>query len=103
MKLKVKQTRTNTFMVYKIPGRKNAVPKKVLESGDIDKLKPYLVRLHTSVKLPSVYNPKFARAFEKIAGCFPDRRIADRFSWKERGLWVICSIEQPCWIVVKLK
>lgn len=102
MKLKAKRTRTNTYRVYKIPGRKGAVPKKVIESGDIDKLRPYLKTIHRQVKLPSVYNSRFARAFEKIAGCFPDPRIADKFRWKDRGLWVVCSINEPCWVIEKL-
>lgn len=102
MKLKMKKTRTNEYIVYKIPGRKGAIPKKVLESGDIEKMRPYLVRLHSRVKLPSVYNSKFAKAFEKIAGCFPDKRVADRFRWKDQGIWVICSISTPCWVVEKI-
>lgn len=101
MKIKYK-TRKNYYRVYKIPGRKNAVPKKVLESGDIDKLRPYLKTLHKQVKLPAVSNNRFARAFEKIAGCFPDPTIADRSRWKDRGVWIVCSIGFPCWVVEKI-
>lgn len=93
------------YTLYKIPGRKAAIPDQVWASQDIEQLRPYLELQKDNVVLPAVSNVHFPKSFQKVSGAFLDDawkdKIADRRRWKDFGVWVICSLGQPCWVLVR--
>jgi hypothetical protein len=97
--------RQQKFVLYKIPGRLGAVPDDVWSSQDIEALRPFLEVQRDEVILPSVTNPAFPKLFQKVSGAFLDKNwkdaIADRRRWKQVGVWVICSLGQPSWVLIR--
>ena len=97
--------RFKKYALYKIPGRVGAVPDKVWDSQDIARLRRYLELRADNVMLPVVSNENFPAAFRVASGAFLDDnwldRIADRYRWKDSGVWVVCSLGEPCWVIVR--
>lgn len=95
------RTRLKQYKVYKIPGRVGKVPDRVWGSRDFSQIEKYCEVLNESAKLPPATSSRFASAFKKIAKCFPDKNIADRWIWSESRTFIICSLGRPCWVVVE--
>jgi hypothetical protein len=93
------------YSLYKIPGRRGAIPDRVLKSGSVEKLLPYLITQRDSVALPAVSNSAFQKSFQQVCGAFLDASwmsaIANKRIWKDRGVWFIYSLGSPCWVLIE--